>query len=152
MTGVPLSFGLAFVDGYGLGAAGKGAQQQLQRMVDMAKSGQATGGLTENAAFKRARRAADGRTGLLYVSLVDLARWFEGTGHEEMEAIAEAIREARVEAAPSLDWGVDKDRTRLDFTLRLPAAHFRVFKPILKELQKRRGAWPGGARPAWKDL
>jgi hypothetical protein len=152
MTGVPITFGLAFVDSYGLGAAGKGAQQQLQRMVDAAKSGQVTGSLAENAAFERARKAADGRTGLLYVSLVDLVRWFEGTGHEEMEAIAEAIRDARVKAAPSLDWGVDKDRTKLDFTLRLPAAHFRVFKPILRELQKRRGGWPGGAKPAWKDL
>jgi len=137
VLGMPVVLGVAFAGDQALLTLGRGAEQQLRAMGTDA--GPVADGLGQNPAFERARTASTERVGLLYVSLVDLLRGLEGTGLRELETIGAALKDARVTAAPSVDWGVDKDRSALDITLRLPAAHFRAFKPILNELQSRGG-------------
>jgi hypothetical protein len=154
VLGDPVTLGAAYVGERGLFTLGKGAEAQLKALAAGTETGKAPGGLAENAAFERARTSGTERVGLLYLSLVDLLRWFEGTGFDELEKIAAALKGQKVTAAPSLDWGVDRKRTELDLTLRLPVAHFRAFVPIFKELQ-RRGGIPGlmgRKRPRWEDF
>lgn len=153
VLGVPIALGVAFVGEHALLSLGKGAEEQLKTLVAGTDPGQVENGLAKNPAFERARTMGTERVGLVYLSLVDLLRWFEGTGMKELETIAAALKEHKVTAAPSLDWGVNKERTGLDITLRLPAAHFRAFKPILKELQQRGGlrGLLGGQRASWRE-
>jgi hypothetical protein len=154
VLGEPLTLGAAYVGDLGLFTLGKGAEAQLGTLAAGAESGKTPDGLAKNPAFERARASGTERVGLLYLSLVDLLRWFEGTGFEEIEKMAAALKGQKVTAAPSLDWGVDAKRTELDLTLRLPVSHFRPFVPIFKALQ-RRGGIPGlmGAkRPGWEKF
>lgn len=155
VVGVPITLGVAFSRDHGLLSLGKGAGEQLRSLAagtDPGKvdPGKVADGLADSPPFNRARQAGTDRVGLLYVSLVDLVRWFEGTGMKELETIAAALKDEKVQAAPSLDWGVDRSRTALDVTFRLPAAHFRSFKPIVEEL-RRKGLF-GGRPPAWDEF
>jgi hypothetical protein len=153
MVGLPLTLGVAFSGDTALVTAGKGAEAQLRAMADAAAGGgKLADGLAQSPGFNRARTLSLNRVGMLYVSAVDLVRWFEGTGYAEMEAIAQAIKGKQVTTAPSLDWGVDAKRKTLDLTARLPAEHFRVFAPIINELLKRGGGLLGTSRGGWKDL
>jgi hypothetical protein len=154
MVGLPLTLGVVFSGNTALVTAGKGAEAQLRAMADAAEQGgKLAGGLAQSPGFNRARTLALNRVGMLYVSAVDLVRWFEGTGHQEMEAIAVAIKGKQVTTAPSLDWGVDAKRKTLDLTARLPAEHFRVFAPIINELRKRGGGGLlGTSHGGWQDL
>jgi len=155
LVGLPLTLGVAFAGEVGLICAGKEAEAQLRELSEaVAGPGKLASSLADNPAFGRARTVARDRVGLLYVSAVDLVRWFEGTGHQEMETIAAAIRGQQVSTAPSLDWGVNARRSTADLTVRLPVEHFRVFKPILEELRKRGGGGSllGGSRGGWQDL
>jgi len=150
VIGIPITLGVAFSRDHGLLSLGKGAEEQLKTLAAGTDPGKVADSLADSPAFNRARQAGTDRVGLLYFSLVDFVRWFEGTGMKELETIAAALKEQKVQAAPSLDWGVDKPRTALDVTLRLPAAHFRAFKPIVEELQKK-GLF-GGRQPAWDEF
>jgi hypothetical protein len=152
--GLPVVLGIAFVGEQGLGALGKEAEAQLKALVEGAEKGKVAGSLEDNPAFGKARSTSENRIGLVYLSLVDLVRWFEGTGLKEVETIAAALKEQKVTTAPSLDWGVSGDRTRMDLTLRLPAQHFTAFKPILEQMKKRGGpaALFGGGKPRWRDM
>lgn len=157
-VGMPLTLAVATIKDKALLTVGKGAVAQLEAMADAAaKDKTIETSLEDNGAFQRARRAGDQRVGLLYVSAIDLGRWFEGTRFKQLAPLARALADQRVTAAPSLDWGVDRGRTAFDLTLRLPAAHFKALKPALQQLQNAgatpdsllQGA-PGGG--SWKNL
>jgi hypothetical protein len=157
LFGEKLTFGWAMVGFHALFCAGKDTEKQLQRMAESAATGKGERSLVDNPGFSRARSAAPSRTGMLYVSLLDFARWFEGTGLEEAETIAAALKDVKVETAPSLDWGVNAARTQLDVSLHLPVEHFRAFKPIMDELMKKRSPWGGAGgmggpkRTKWQE-
>lgn len=153
LFGPKLTFGWALAGEHALFSAGKDTELQLQRMAQGVATKKVEGSLADNPAFQRARSAAPSRTGLLYVSLLDFARWFEGTGLEEAETIAAALKDKKVATAPSLDWGVNAARTQLDVSLHLPIEHFHTFKPIMDELmKKKRSSWGGPARKTkWQD-
>jgi len=148
LFGEKLGLGWAFLGEHAVFYLGKDAQRQLEILVEGAAAGKLKGGLHETPAFRKALGASPERVGLLYLSLVDLMRWFEGTGFAEGEAIAAALKAAKVNAAPSIDWGVNALRTQLDISLHLPVDHFLAFKPILDELMKRRGSLLGGSGAA----
>jgi hypothetical protein len=153
LFGPKLVFGWAFTGEHALFSAGKDAEQELEAMASGAAGGKVEGNLSDNPAFLKAQSAAPGRTGLVYLSLVDLARWLEGTGVGEAEAIAAALKDKKVATAPSLDWGVNAARTQFDVSLHLPAEHFRAFKPIWDELLKKGGP-PSlfGPRARWREV
>ena len=143
------TFGLGWVISgeHALFALGKDAAGLLRQMTQRlmragrAEAGQDQGragpGLADNAAFVHALGGAPQRVGMLYLSLVDLGRWLQGSGIGEIEAIAAALKGAKVRRAPSVDWGVNRARSHFDVTLRLPMEHFEAFKPILDEFLKR---------------
>lgn len=91
--------------------------------------------LADDPAFARATRRS-GRIGWLYLSLLDLVPVIGALGSPAARAAGATMRGKRVEVAPVLDWGVDDDRGRFDFTLRIPAAHFEPFRPLLEALQR----------------
>jgi hypothetical protein len=154
LFGPKLSVGWAFAGEHWLLSMGKDTDAQLRRMAEAAAGGKVDQTLADNPAFSRARSAAPSRIGMLYFSLLDLARWFEGTGVEEAEAIAVALKDKKVSSSPSIDWGVNAARTQLDFSLRLPVEHFRSFKPILEELMKKGPSsllGGGGGKAKWRE-
>ena len=145
MLGARFALAWAFKGDTALLCAGKEAEEQLRALVEAAGTGKLADGLADTPAFRRALNASPTRIGLLYLSLLDLARWFEGTGVPDVDAVASALDKAHVSSAPSLDWGVNATRTQLDVTLHLPVEHFRAIKPIFDELLKRRSADGAGA-------
>jgi hypothetical protein len=152
-VGLPLALGIAVSGKLGLVTLGKGAQEQLKQLVEGQKSGKVDKSLAESKAFVRAQGAAKHRVGLLYVSLLDLVRWFEGTGISRAEALIESIKGKAVRSAPSLDWGVDDGRQKMDFTLRLPVEHFRSLKAAIDQYMKQQmGGLLGSSKPQWRDL
>jgi hypothetical protein len=138
LFGEKVGLGWAFLGEHAIFYLGKDAGRQLELLVEGAASGKLAGGLHESGAFKKALGASPERVGLAYLSLVDLMRWFEGTGIKDGEAMAAVLKDAKVSSAPSLDWGVNALRTQLDLTLHLPVEHFLAFKPIFDELRKRK--------------
>jgi hypothetical protein len=124
---------------------GKGAEQQLKVLVE----GKPEKGLPDNAAFAAAARADKGRVGLLYISPIDALRSIQGLGIKQLTPLTEALGDKPVSSAPSLDWGVNQNRTEMDVTLRLPMEQLELLVPALMAMQK--GASPGGT-PAWRDL
>jgi hypothetical protein len=152
-VGLPLTLGIAVSGKLGLVTLGKGAQEQLVKLVEGEKSGKVEKSLAESKAFDRAQGAAKHRVGLIYVSLLDLVRWFEGTGVGRAEALVESIRGKEVSSAPSLDWGVDDGRQTMDVTLRLPVEHFRSLKSVIDQyIKQQTGGLLGEGRPRWRDL
>jgi len=149
LLGERLSFGWAVVGELALFTAGKDVEAQLEQLAEGAAGGKVEGPLAEQPAFRRAATAGPSRIGMLFVSLLGLARWFEGSGIEEAEKIAAALKDRKVASAPSLDWGVATRTQQLDVTLRLPVDHFRAFKPILDELLRQRSLGGGLAPSKW---
>jgi hypothetical protein len=152
LFGPKLTFGWAFVGEHWMLSMGKDTEAQLKRMAEGAAGGKVGQTLADNEAFGRARGAAPSRTGMIYVSLIDLARWFEGTGVEEAETIAAALKDKKVSSAPSFDWGVNAAQTQLDVSLRLPIEHFKSFKPIMDELMKKGPSFMGGGKSKWQKV
>ncbi len=138
LFGEKLGLGWAFHGEHALFYLGKDPQRQLELLAEGAAAGKLAAGLHESPAFRKALGASPERVGLVYLSLVDLMRWFEGTGFKDGEAMAAVLKDAKVAAAPSIDWGVNALRTQLDISLHLPVEHFLAFKPIFDELMRRR--------------
>lgn len=118
--------------------AGQHAERQLKLLV-AGKAGGAAGdkaALANKPDFAAAASAGQGRSGLLYLSLVDFVRWFSGSGNKDMEQIVAMLKGQQVKTAPSLSWGVNQQRTELDLTLRLPAEHFLTFKPVAERMMQ----------------
>jgi hypothetical protein len=149
LFGERLGFGWAFLGEHAIFYLGKDAAAQLELLAGSAASGKREAGLHESPSFQRALGASPARVGLLYLSLVDLMWWFEGTGFKDGEAMAAVLKGAKVSSAPSIDWGVNALRTQLDVSLHLPVDHFRAFKPIFDELIKRRSG--PASQPAESD-
>jgi len=152
--GPTLVIGWALADEHALFSFGRNADLALQAMVNGLKdSGKNKEGLGNNVAFLKAMNAGPNRVGMLYFSLVDLVRWFEGTGIPEVESIAAALKNKQFKTAPSLDWGVNTSRSQFDVSLHLPVEHFKAFKPILDEFLKKGPATmfaPGKAQ--WREV
>jgi hypothetical protein len=148
LLGERVGLAWAFKGEHALFTAGKEAEEQLGLLAEALSTGKLAGNLDEVPAFRRAHNAVPTRIGLLYVSLLDLARWFEGSGVEEAEALAAKLKKAKASSAPSVSWGVNATRSQLDVTLHLPVEHFRAVRPLYEELVKRRagkpavGPWP----------
>lgn len=152
-VGLPLALGIAVSGQMGLVTLGKGAEEQLKQLVEGVKSGKVENSLAASKAFVRAQSAAKHRVGLLYISLLDMVRWFEGTGVSRAEALIESIKGKAVSSAPSLDWGVDDGRRKMDFTVRLPVEHFRSLKAVIDQYMKQQtGGLLGAGKPQWRDL
>ena len=133
LLGNPFTIGWAFSDKRLLIAMGKETRTQLKLLVEGEVKGKA---LAQKPDFAKAA-SGTGRVGLLYLSLVDFIRWFEGSGNKDMEAVIASLKGRKVASSPSLSWGVSKDRTEIDFTLRLPADHFLTFKPAADKIMKK---------------
>jgi hypothetical protein len=152
LFGERVGLGWAFAGEHALFYLGKNAARQLELLAAGAASGKIDASLGDSAAFKRALGASPARVGMVYLSLVDFVRWFEGTGIEDGEKMAASLKGKRVASALSLDWGVNALRTQFDVSLHLPADHFLAFKPIVAELLRgRRGGLlvpPAMSQPA----
>ena len=141
LVGLPVAMGWAFSDKEMFFTVGKEAKTQLMNLIE----GKVTGkSLADKADFKGALAESGEQIGLVYFSLVDLLRWFKGTSVEEMMPPPLRAELKDPPASPVLTWGVDKERTVMDVTLRLPAAHFLTFKPMLDMLMQASGL-PAGA-------
>ena len=132
LLGNPFSVGWAFVDRRLVLVLGQQTSKQLQLLVEGKSAGK---NLTEKADFIAAT-AAPGRLGLFYLSLVDFIRWFEGSGNAEMDRVIAELKKKPARTAPAFTWGVNKQRSELDFTLRLPAEHFLTFKPAADKVMQ----------------
>ena len=140
LVGLPFTMGWAFSDKEMFVALGKESKAQLINLIEGKVAGKS---LADKADFKGALEAAGEPVGLVYLSLVDLLRWFKGTSVEEMlpPPLRGDLKDPT--ASPVLTWGVDKGRTAMDMTLHLPAAHFLTFKPMLDMLLQSGGAMFG---------
>ncbi len=136
LAGVPLSMGWAFSKEEMYFSAGKSAEAQLKLLVEGKVEGAS---LAKKKDFVQATKTGSNRVGLVYLSLVDLLRWFKGTEVEKMMPPMMRGDLKDPPASPSLDWGVDDDRTSFDMAFHLPASHFLTFKPMLEMLMKSGG-------------
>ena len=141
LVGLPVTMGWAFSDKEMFFTLGKEAKAQLINLIEGKVTGQA---LADKTDFKSALSESGEHIGLVYLSLVDLLRWFKGTSVEEMLPTPLRAELKDPSASPLLTWGVDKERTVMDVTLHLPAAHFLTFKPMLDMLMQASGL-PAGA-------
>ncbi|MCA9670972.1 MAG: hypothetical protein KC503_35490 [Myxococcales bacterium] len=137
MLGSPLTLGWAMVGKHALFVVGKHAAAQLELMAAGAKSGAIKDNLSDNVAFKQAVDRP-GRVGRVFISVVDMVRTLHHSGVKALAPFGADLAQVTVQHAPTLDWGVDKDRKAFDITLKLPASHFVHFKPFLAELLRRR--------------
>ncbi len=136
LAGMPITLGWAFSKKEMFFALGKESEAQLKLLAEGKVKGKS---LADKKDFAAAAAMGKNRVGLLYLSLVDLLRWFKGTDVEKMmpPMLRGELKDAP--ASPSLDWGVDEEHTTFDLALHLPASHFLVFKPMVDMLMRSGG-------------
>ncbi len=136
LVGLPVTVGWAFTEKELFIVAGKETKAQLDALIAGKTGSKALAGKPD---FRASLKDAGNQVGMVYLSLVDLLRWFKGTKVEEMMPPPLRGDLKDPPTSPVLTWGVNQPRTKMDVTLRLPAAHFLTFKPMLDAAMKSGG-------------
>jgi len=138
MVGGKLSMGWAFSDRLFVMAALKDTEQQLKLLVEGKAADKGYKTLSANETFIKATKAAPNRVGVFYISLVSALLTLDGASLPELAPLLKVIKGRQVNSSPSLDWGVNADRDKLDVTLRLPLDELQILFPAVMQLQQRR--------------
>ncbi len=136
LLGDEVSLGWAFTDKMLFVAALKDAERQLRQLVEGKPEGTGAASLAANPSFINATKAGPNRVGVFYLSTVTGLLSLDGSGILELAPLIAGLRGKQVQKSPTLDWGFDDSRTRMDISLRLPTEELLLLLPAVMSMQQ----------------